>query len=497
MCSTKNVGRWQFFVLRRIIPSERAFKNSQHCLATFSFDLDAVIRNKLRINTPSSPFRVTMTMTTTTTMLFSAFLLFLSFKTVDGFLSPSVSTSTTATTTTTPTTGDYWRGTCTSYSEQVIVCYSSILQDPPTDASTGSTIKNTLLNDDVRRELQSQNPNENAPAYDFYETDRDDERDHDKGADNFSSMTELDERTLEDHKHTIRHDHFETRSLDDLFPNKESLGFSEKFNSCARFRNELRDAMRHDIIFDSNADGGERIKNQPPIYSTMTNDQRYQELAKNKPLIGYWKQDNDGSNSDATIPTYSIRMTNTTEILRRYLGPDAPTGDSFFEAIGSLCNSTQAPYHWTEVVGVAATQNSKMGDKTEHAWHQDYGHLEDRRTPSKQDATTIRDCDNGIDCHDSYPYQSNNHVFLAFPFEDNYHGTGVFSHLIKLKHEQWAKPKGHLAPGKSIFYTGIVPDRYIVRPRYVPGSELIVFRDIDVLHSTPDIQYRTSIMRFG
>jgi len=229
----------------------------------------------------------------------------------------------------------------------------------------------------------------------------------------------------------------------------------------------------------------------------MTNEQRYQELAKNKPLIGYWKHDNDDSDSDlgATIRTSSIRMTNTTEILSRYLGPDAPTGDSFFEAIGSLCNSTQAPYHWTEVVGVAATQNSKMGDKTEHAWHQDYGHLEDRRTPSKEDATTIRD--DGIDSHDSYPYQSNTHVFLAFPFEDNYHGTGVFSHLIKLKHEQWAKPKGHLAPGKSIFYTGIVPDQYIVRPRYVPGSELVVFRDIDVLHSTPDIQYRTSIMRFG
>jgi hypothetical protein len=419
----------------------------------------------------------------------SAFLLVLSFKAVDGFLSASVSASTTATAKTILTTGDYWRGTSTSYLEQATICCSSVLQDPPTDASAG--IINTLLNDDIRKELQSQNPNENAPAYDFYETGRNDNRGHDNYVNNFSSMTELDKRTLEDHKHTIRHDHFETRSLDDLFPNKKSLGFSEKFNSCARFRNELRDAMRHDIIFDSNADGGEWIKNQPPIYSLMTNEQRYQELAKNKPLIGYWKHDD----SDATVNKSSIRMTNTTEILSRYLGPDAPTGDSFFEAIGSLCNSTQAPYHWTEVVGVAATQNSKLGDKTEHAWHQDYGHLQDRTTPSKQDATTIRDDD--IDCHDSYPYQSNNHVFLAFPFEDNYHGTGVFSHLIKLEHEQWAKPKGHLAPGKSIFYTGTVSDRYIVRPRYVPGSELVVFRDIDVLHSTPDIQYRTSIMRFG
>jgi hypothetical protein len=376
-----------------------------------------------------------------------------------------------------------------------------LLKDHHTDASTGGF--NTVLSDEIRKELQSQNPNENAPPYDYFERGGEDEGENSMKTENESlqSMIELDESTLEDHKHAIHHDHYETRSLDDLFPNKKSLGFSQIFNSCAPFRNELRDAMRYDMIFDSNADGGESIKNQPPIYGSMTSEQRHHQLAKNKPLIGYWKHDNGGDDdddSDAATNGNFIRMKRTTEILSRYLGSDAPTGDSFFEAIGSLCNSTQAPYHWTEVVGVAATQNNKMGDKTEHAWHQDYGHLQDRK-PINHDQTTKQGQknDDSTAIHDSYPYQSNNHVFLAFPYEDNYHGTGVFSHLIKLKFEQWAKPKGQLAPGKSIFYNGTIPDRYIVRPIYVPGCELVIFRDIDVLHSTPDIQYRTSIMRFG
>ena len=63
---------------------------------------------------------------------------------------------------------------------------------------------------------------------------------------------------------------------------------------------------------------------------------------------------------------------------------------------------------------------------------------------------------------------------------------------VKLKHEQWGQ-----SPNKPIFYRGTVPNEYIVRPRYAAGREIIVFRDVDVLHSTPDIQYRTSIMRFG
>jgi hypothetical protein len=306
-----------------------------------------------------------------------------------------------------------------------------------------------------------QDPNEDAPVYDFdYENGQGDSK--------FESMTELNEETLQNHKDLIDHDHFETRSLDDLFP---GIRFSETFNSCAVFRNGLLDAIRYDMISDANAGAK---PSQPAIYGQMTNKQREQELARNAPLIGYWKSDDDPDTIRNTV-----RMKNTTAILRQYLGSSAPTGDALFEAIGSLCNSTQTPHEWTEVVGVGATQNFQMGDKSEHAWHQDYGHLQ--TLTNEQDPPV---------------YQSHKHVFFAFPYEDQYVGTGVLPHLVQLKHQQWARPKDHSR--KSIFYQGTVPDQYIVRPRYVPGSaEIIMFRDVDVLHSSPDIQYRTSIMRFG
>jgi len=250
-------------------------------------------------------------------------------------------------------------------------------------------------------------------------------------------------------------DHFETKSLNDLFP---SFYFSEKFDSSTQFRNELCNAIRHDMIFDAHS--------RPSAYGHMTDEERYQELDKNEPLIGYWKCD--------TTTSTTLRMNKTTVVLRQHLGSNAPTGDEFLETIGSLTNSTLPPFHWTEVVGVAATQNAKMGEKTIHAWHQDYGQLE------KQDDDDDKSC-----------YQSNHHVFFGFPFENHYNGTGVFPHVVKLKRQQWA------LQSKPVFYRGTVPEQYIVRPRYVSGGEIIVFRDVDVLHSTPDIQYRTSIMRFG
>jgi hypothetical protein len=45
-------------------------------------------------------------------------------------------------------------------------------------------------------------------------------------------------------------------------------------------------------------------------------------------------------------------------------------------------------------------------------------------------------------------------------------------------------------------FDGTVEETHIVRPKYAPGRELLLYRDIDVLHSAPDIPYRTSVMRF-
>lgn len=445
-----------------------------------------------------------------------------------------------------------------------------------------------ILNDDIRKELISQKSNEdNAKLYDFYNNNDDDKDDHDVILLQPNQIMD----TTTTRRNIIRHKHYDTYSFDDLFPN---INFSKTFNSCTEFRNELRYAIRCDMIFDVNADDNNNDNNdnntstttattrniQPPIYNYMSSEQRYDELSKDKPLIGYWRKqqnhknnknnantDNDNEEETASsAPTTIIRFTEITKVLNQYLvgsGENAvPTGDEFINAIGSLCNSistststtaseyeddnndNDTPYHWTDVVGVAATQNNKMGDKTKHAWHQDYGHLQPQQSQSNGQNGNDNDNDNDNDTTNTITnkkqqYLNNKHVFLGFPYENNFHGTGVLPHIIKLKYEQWSTVE------KSIFYTAtrgttnsttasngdnsndagdddsdsndddgdISADteeeeeeeqlqeqleEYIIRPKYIPGEiEIIIFRDIDVLHSSPDIQYRSSIMRFG
>ncbi|KAG7352543.1 hypothetical protein IV203_008591 [Nitzschia inconspicua] len=325
-------------------------------------------------------------------------------------------------------------------------------------------IPSVVLDDDLRKELNSQQPNEDAPPYNL-----------DDG--HLRPMTELQQQGPNDpciKKIVPPGNHFEIYSLDDLFPHTQ---MSHIFNTNTSFRNGLRDAIRHDMMFGEGS-----------LYGSMNDEQKDAELALQKPMIGLWKEWRVAPIADTPTLTVvkdqdddnSIRMKATTAILRQHLGNNlfivVPTGDEFMERIGSLCNSTQAPFHWTEVVGVAATQNRRMGDKTDHSWHQDYGCLEK----------------NG---------GNNKHVFMGFPCQDNYHGTGVFPHLIPLKYEQWATQKdvtvGNGNLQKPMFYEGHPPEKHIVRPWYAPGKEIIVFRDVDVLHSTPDIQFRSSIMRFG
>lgn len=75
---------------------------------------------------------------------------------------------------------------------------------------------------DVLAEIANQKDNEEAPAFALPCDDDDD-----------------------DTKEMIRHPHFRTYSLDELFPN---CGFSETFASSAEFRTELRNSMREDIF---------------------------------------------------------------------------------------------------------------------------------------------------------------------------------------------------------------------------------------------------------
>ena len=49
---------------------------------------------------------------------------------------------------------------------------------------------------------------------------------------------------------------------------------------------------------------------------------------------------------------------------------------------------------------------------------------------------------------------------------------------------------------EPILFAGTISEEFIVRPLYEKGRELLLYRDIDVLHSAPDVTYRASIMRF-
>ena len=281
---------------------------------------------------------------------------------------------------------------------------------------------------DVLAEITNQKDNEDAPAYALPGDD------------------------AENAKEVIRHAHFCTFSLDELFPNCQT-GISETFARSTEFRTELRNSMREDI-FDTT-----------PTYHGMSAKARQVLLLPDSSLQGSWKCTNggwsrapptDGDNS--SDPKALPRMQRLTETLRKYLGETAPTGDEFMDTIGALCGSKPST-HWIDIVGV-------LTRRIPHSWHQDTGN-------SPQNSKT---------------------VLLGFPPASHYDGVGVFSHLVKLEREQWAGPDH--PPVEPVLYTNEIPDAYIVRPRFAQGRELIVYRDVDVLHSSPDVAHRMSVMRF-
>ncbi|KAL7542675.1 hypothetical protein ACHAXR_012201 [Thalassiosira sp. AJA248-18] len=288
--------------------------------------------------------------------------------------------------------------------------------------------------DDPATFVKDQSPNEDAPCYIFPE-------DGDAGGSTSEKTT------------ILEGSHIVSIGLDDLFPD---LDFSEKFCSTKEFRDALRNSMREDV-FDST-----------PTYAGMSEKVRKMLLLPDSSLQGSWNcggqyTDNVAgvdNNEDGEETKQQLRMRKLTKALKEYLGDNAPTGDQFMETIGNLCGSKPST-HWIDIVGITDR-------KISHSWHQDTGrsHGGDTRT-----------------------------VLLGFPKEDNYDGVGVFSHAVKLKYERLA-PKDH-PDNEPIVYPGLtVDDEYIVKPRFAEGSEIIMFRDIDAIHSAPDVSYRASVMRF-
>lgn len=295
-----------------------------------------------------------------------------------------------------------------------------------------------FLNIDAGTYTKTQNPNDDAPVYVFSCDNNDDDT--------------ADQNTA---KLIPPGTHIQTKSLDNLFPNLE---FSFHFNSNSTFRNALRNAIREDI-FDTT-----------PSYANMSDKARRMLLLPDSSLQGSWNCNNkantdtiDVANGNEGGEKEQLRMRKLTQVLAAHLGPNAPTGDAFMTTIGNLCGSHPST-HWIDIVGI-------MDRKISYSWHQDTG-----RSHHGADGTRKT-------------------VLLGFPREDNYDGTGVLSHAVKLKYERHA-PMDHPINEPIVYPNLVVEDEFVVKPRYAMGHEIIMFRDVDILHSAPEVAYRASVMRF-
>jgi len=83
-------------------------------------------------------------------------------------------------------------------------------------------------------------------------------------------------------------------------------------------------------------------------------------------------------------------------------------------------------------------------------------------------------------------------VMVGFPSEDNYIGTGVFSHAVKLSHQL----PPHNVSEPRLWSQKTFPEKYIIRPIYRKGREIMFYNDRDVFHSAPDRTNRESVWRF-
>lgn len=307
---------------------------------------------------------------------------------------------------------------------------ATVSQQRQREKGSSSVKEKVQLPFDARALVEEQNPNEDAPALDL-------EMSTDLTPVRALSLeeegtTEREAQSCTDALVEISDPHFITYSLDDLFG--PELGFSRRFASDGEFREAMRRCIRKDVFRST------------PAYERLSPSAAIAMFQPDSSLQGSWLCGGTG------------RMARLTQVLRDALGATAPTGDDFMDTIGSLCGREPST-HWIDIIGV-------KDRALDHSWHQDTG-------------TSL---------------SSSKTVMLGFPAEDCYDGTGVFSHVVKLRHEHHSHAS-HPA-NEPVLFKGGIDENYVVRPRFAEGREILVYRDIDVLHSAPDITYRSSVMRF-
>lgn len=281
----------------------------------------------------------------------------------------------------------------------------------------------------------AQEPNDAAPAFDVFDEESTKLRCMTCSLNALESATST---TTKDPQQPL----FEYKSLDEVHE-----GLSELFNANADFRAALRDAIRRDV-FDTT-----------PAYANVSEKAASILLLPDSSLQGSWQSRNSGDD----------RMKRLTQVLKDH-GIDL-VGDDFMHRLGALCGPKPST-HWMDIVGV---QNRQIT----HSWHLDTG-----ISPTASSKTLLW----------GFPPPNNGNGNDA-----SYTGCGVFSHIVPLA-KPCQRPRGDdgvvATTMEPILFDGIIPDEHIVRPEYAPGRELLLYRDVDVLHSSPDVTYRTSIMRF-
>jgi len=364
---------------------------------------------------------------------------------------------------------------------------------PRTSTSTSAGTRTSAnTSSDAQLLAQPQTSNHNSTPFDLYNASR--EREH-------------------EHKR-IQHPHIQQFSLDDIFPD---LNFSQVFCHNEKFRTHLRVAMREDIFYTTPND----------VNSGSGRGEGSAFVSKDQgTLRGTWncipKQLPQDGNGEVEVP---MRMTRLTQVLQDALGTKAPSGDEFMMTLGRLCGVNPS-CEWIDIMDMNTNMNIKSGIEKKstraataaaaatgiksHSWRQDHGRSYDH--DSNYD-------DDDVD-YDGHLKKSRYTVQLGFPMEDGYTGTGVFQHVIKLTHEhihETSALPGAGGPaddrddengpilwdstfngnGKGMLLNSIlIEEECITRPAFGVGKEIIRWRDVDVLHSEPDVVYRQSLMRF-